>query len=159
MAMPAMTLVILYLAITGPMALVMLKVHGLRSDYTRLFMLAMFLQLIPVGLIFLPLGVIGLALLAYTLGATVLRNRKFRRMAIHNPEVHRQWTVEAIAHFAALGLAVEQKLIALAFMSVVSRQPGPWWAWLIAGSVVIGAVTGLAIARERRILKAIGDPG
>lgn len=156
MAMAAMGLVLAYLLVTAPMLLLMLKVHSLGSDYTRLFMIAMFLQLIPIGLIFLPLGVVGLGLLAVTLAATILRNRKFRRGNFDNTEVHRRWTFEAIANFAAFGLALEQKGIAVTFLEVVSQRATPAiWLWLGLGSLGVWGVLGWCIWREWCIMRGI----
>lgn len=158
MATGAIALVFAYLVVTAPMALVVLKVHRLQSDYTRLFMIAMFLQLIPVGLVFFPLGFAGLGLLGFTMASTLLRNRKFRRMAIHNPEVHRRWTVEAIANLAAFALGLAQKSVAAAFAGVVSQQP--WQhaaAWLAPATLAVWIVVGWAIWREWRLLRGLSE--
>jgi len=157
-AMAAIALAFAYILFTAPLALIVIKVHRLRSDYTRLFMLAMFLQLIPVGLVFFPLGLAGQGLLGFTLASTLLRNRKFRRMAIHNPEVHRRWTVEAIANLAAFAVGLGQKSVAVAFAGVVSKQSWHLPAfWLVPATLVVWAAVGWALLAEWRVLKGLTE--
>ena len=157
-ALPAIALAFAYLFFTAPLALIVVKVHRLRSDYTRLFMLAMFLQLIPVGLVFFPLGLVGLGLLGFTLASTMLRNRKFRRLAIHNPEVHRRWTVEAIANLAAFAVGLGQKSVAVAFAGVVSKQGWHMQAtWLVPATLAVWTVVGWALLTEWRVLQGLAE--
>jgi hypothetical protein len=152
----AMAVVGLYLGCTAPFLGLMLFVHGLRSSYTGLFMIAIALQLIPIGLVFFPLGFIGVALLAYTLAVTGRRLRAFRQSNLPNPEVERRWSREYLANLWAFGLALEQKGLALVFVEVTSRRglDGFWWG-LLPFSVVLWAFLGVLLASEWRRLRAL----
>lgn len=105
----------------APLLGLALWVHRLGSAYTRLLLAALLLQLIPIGLVFFPLGFAGVALLGYALGATLRRNARFRRSGLANPDVHRRWTHEAIAAALALGFAVQHKALAVAFTQAAAH--------------------------------------
>ncbi|MDB5100999.1 MAG: hypothetical protein JWM80_5420 [Cyanobacteria bacterium RYN_339] len=154
--MQAMAVVGLYVACTAPFLVLILYVHALRSSYTNLLIIALILQLIPIGLVFFPLGFIGVALLAYTLAVTGRRNRLFRLGGYDNPAVDRRWTREYVANLWAFGLALEQKGVALVFVQVTSRQGlSGLWQGLLPASVLVWALLGHLIWRERRRMKSI----
>jgi hypothetical protein len=146
----------LYVMFTAPFLLLLLFVHRLRSSYTGLFMAAIVLQLIPIGLIFFPLGFMGVGLLAYTLVSTARRNQAFRASGLQNPAVLRRWTFEYIANLWAFGFAIEQKGAALVFIQVTSRAglSGLWQGFLPA-SVLVWLLLGPMLWRAHR---ALGTP-
>src|SRR5690606_36725250 len=97
---------------TASLLFVLLRVDALKSDYTRLFLAALLLQLIPVGLIFFAFGLVGVALLAVSLAEAHRRHAPLKRMGIHNPEVASRLQLEYMCHLWALGFALEQKGVA-----------------------------------------------
>jgi hypothetical protein len=146
-----MIVVALYVLVSAPFLPLMLYVHRLGGAYAGLFMGALVLQLIPIGLAFLPLGLVGVGLLGFTLAGVGRRLTAFRASGMHNPEVHDRWSKEYVANALALGLALEQKGIAWVFLEA-SRGGGLhtlWTAILPVSLVVWGLLLGL-IARERR---------
>ena len=154
--MAAMLVVGLYIAVTAPMLYLFLRVHSLNSDYTRLFLAALILQIIPIGLIFFPLGLLGVALLIVSLVGTYRRNARFRALGIHNPEVARRWRQEYVLNLWALGLALEQKGVAYGFMQVIAHQGLAFlWTMLLPMSVLIWGCLGWLIRQETRALKAV----
>jgi hypothetical protein len=156
LTMQSMAVVGLYVACTAPFLGLILYVHALRSSYTQLLIIALILQLIPIGLVFFPLGFIGVALLAYTLAETGRRNRLFRTGGYQNPEVERRWTREYLANLWSFGLALEQKGVALVFVQVTSRQGlDGLWQGLLPASLILWALLGFSIWREHRRLKGI----
>jgi hypothetical protein len=149
----AMVVVALYVVVTAPLLYLVLRVHSLQSDYTRLFMAALILQIIPIGLVFFPLGFIGVVLLLASLVATWRRNRRFRAMGIDNPEVAKRWGLELVFNLWALGFALEQKGVAYLFLDVVGRHGlGFLWSFLIPASALGWLVLIGLIIRERRML-------
>ena len=154
--MDALVVVGLYLVVTAPMLVLLLRVHNLNSDYTRLFMAALLLQIIPLGLLFFPVGFLGVGLLAVTLVATRQRNARFRALGIHNPEVARRWRQEYLLNLWAIGLAIEQKGVAYLFMQVSTHRGLDFlWTGLLPMTVVIWAGLGWAIVRETRSLRSL----
>ena len=148
--MEVMAVVGVYILVTAPLLAVILLVHGLKSDYTGLFMAALLLQIIPIGLLFYPLGFIGVALLAYTMWGAFQRNRRFRSMGIDNPEVYRRWSIEYQANVVALAFAIEQKGVGLLFLEVAARKGfGLLWV-LVPTSLVLWAAAIALIQHERR---------
>lgn len=147
---PIMGVVALYILATAPMLYLVLRVHGLQSDYTRLFMLALILQIIPIGLLFFPLGFLGVVLLVVSVTATARRNRRFKAMGIDNPAVARRWTLEYLFNLVGLGLAIEQKAVSYLFLRVIERQGlGFLWTGLVPITVALAIVLGALIRRER----------
>lgn len=153
---PVMGVVALYILVTAPMLYLVLRVHGLQSDYTRLFMLALILQIIPIGLLFFPLGFIGLVLLVVSLLATGRRNRRFKAMRIDNPEVARRWALEYVFNLVGLTLAVEQKAVSYLFVQVVERHGlGFLWTGLLPMTGVMAVALVALIRRERMGWRAL----
>lgn len=154
LGVPTMIVVALYIALTAPFLVLLLLVHRLQSSYTGLFVVGLVLQLIPIGLVFFPLGFLGVALLAYTLVATARRNRSFRLSGLHNPDVHERWTREYLANLWAFGLALEQKGMAIIFIQVTSREglAGLWQGFLPA-SLALWIVLAPLIWRELKWLR------
>lgn len=155
-SLQTMAVVALYLGCTAPFLGLMLYVHGLRSSYTGPFMVAIALQLIPIGLVFFPLGFVGVALLAYSLASCGRRLHAFRQAGLPNPDVERRWSREYLAHLWAFGLALDQKGLALVFIEVTSRRglDGLWWG-LLPFSVALWAILGFSIQREWQRLRAL----
>jgi hypothetical protein len=156
-AFETMIAVVLYIAATAPFLPLLLLTHRLQGAYTAPFIVALVLQLIPIGLVFLPLGFVGLAILVATLAMVHRRLRAFRRSGLDNPEVHARWIREYLANLVALGLALEQKGAALLFLEASSRQGlGHLWWVLLPASVALWVPLGVVIRREWRRLRAIG---
>jgi hypothetical protein len=153
--MDVMAVVGVYLLFSAPMLGVLLLVHGLRSDYTNLLMAALFLQIIPIGLLFYPLGFIGVAMLGYTLWLAAERNRRFRRMGIDNVGVYRRWSTEYQANAVALGLAIEQKAVGLLFIEVAARHGFAMLWSLIPASVVLWFLVITLVRRERGYVRTL----
>lgn len=148
--MDVMAVVGLYVVVTAPLLAIILLVHGLKSDYTGLLMAALVLQIIPIGLLFYPMGFIGVLMLAFTLWGAARRNQRFRTMGIDNMEVYRRWSTEYQANLVALALALEQKGIGLLFLDVASRKGfGMLWG-LVPGSVLLWTVVVALVLHERR---------
>jgi hypothetical protein len=120
--LPVMVVVALYIVTTIPLLALLLAVHRLRSDYTRLFQAALVLQIVPLGVLFFPLGFVGLALLVLATGLTVRRNRRFSAMRLENPAVARRWALVHLANAWALGFAVLQKGVVYLFLEVVGHR-------------------------------------
>jgi hypothetical protein len=151
----AMVVVALYVVVTAPLLYLVLRVHSLQSDYTRLFMAALILQIIPIGLVFFPLGFIGVVLLLASLVATWRRNWRFRAMGIENPEVARRWGLELVFNLWALGFALEQKGVAYLFLEVVDHHGlGFLWTGLLPMTGLLAVVLAFLISRERGVLRA-----
>lgn len=148
-----MPIVALYILCTAPFLPLLLYIHRLQSAYTGVFIAALVLQLIPIGLVFFPLGFIGVAMLAYTLVATARRNHLFRLAGIDNLEVARRWTQEYIANLIAFGFALDQKGVALVFIQVTSRQGfAGLWEGLLPASAILWLLLVPMIHREWRRL-------
>lgn len=109
-----------YVFATVPFLPLMLYVHRLGGAYAGLLMAALVMQILPIGLVFIPVGALGVGLLAYTLYQVRGRLRHFRASGLHNPEVHARWIKEHIANWVALGLALEQKAAAWLFLEASS---------------------------------------
>lgn len=152
--MQAIAVVFLYLLATLPCLGLMVGVLRQRGDYTRLFVAGLVLQLLPVGLLYLPLGAVGVLLLAYTLVASFRRNRQFRASGIAHPEVERRWSLEYQANLFALGFALEQKAVAWLFLQVVSHHGmQALWRWILPASAVTWGGLLLLFVLERRTLR------
>lgn len=149
-AYPTLLVVALYLFVTMPFIALVPLAHALRSDYTRLFMAGLVLQLIPIGLVFFPLGFIGVAILGITFVSAHRRNRRFRDLAIDNPDVYRRWSCEYILNAFAFGFAMEQKGVAWLFLEVVSKHGFHILGFLIAVSLCLWMGIGWLIAGEYR---------
>jgi hypothetical protein len=154
-----MITVALYVLVSAPFLPLMLYVHRLGGAYAGLFMGALVLQLIPIGLAFLPLGLVGVALLGFTLARVGKRLAAFRASGMHNPEVHDRWSKEYMANALALGLALEQKGIAWVFLAA-SRGGGlsDLWTVVLPASLIVWGAVAWGIHRERR-LRARSMPG
>jgi hypothetical protein len=156
LSIQTMAVVGLYVLCTAPFLGLILYVHALKSSYTQLLVIALILQLIPIGLVFFPLGFIGVALLAYTLVETARRNRLFRAGGYDNPAVEQRWTREYVANLWAFGLALEQKGVALVFIQVTARLGlGGLWEGLLPASLILWSLLGYAIWKEVRRLRGI----
>ena len=150
-ALAGMVVVGLYVLTTAPLLYLLLRAHALKSDYTRWFMAAMMLQILPLGLIFFPLGAIGVVLLAISLAEAHHRHARFKAMGIHNPEVSARWRLEYLYHLWAIGFTLEQKAVAYLFIEVVHRHGfGFFWTWLLPLSGGMWLILGALIIRERR---------
>lgn len=149
--MGAIAVVFGYLACTIPCVGILVGLLRLRSDQTTLFTVALWLQLVPVGLLFWPLGLPGVLLLGLALCRCVVRNRKLRASGIVQAEVERLWSRETIGAFLALGFACEQKAMAWLFLDVTGHRG---WAVLpevlIPASVVTWGAIAVSIWREHR---------
>lgn len=157
--MEVMAVVGAYILVTAPLLALIILVHGLKSDYTGVLMAGLVLQIIPIGLLFYPLGFIGVLVLAYTLVGTVRRNRRFKTMGIDNPEVYRRWSTEYLANLVAFSFAIEQKGIGLLFIDVASHKGfGMLWA-LVPLSVLLWIAVIALIVRERKGLPALQPDG
>lgn len=151
--MHAIAVVFLYVLATLPFLALLLRVLRHQSDYTRLFVAGLTLQLLPVGLLYLPLGAVGVLLLGYTLVTSYRRNRQFRKTGIEHPEVEHRWSIEYQANLLALGFALEQKAIAWLFVQVVSRHGFEvLWRWILPMSVPMWLGLLLLIELERHTL-------
>ncbi len=148
--MGAIAVVFGYLACTIPCVGILVGLLRLRSDQATHFTVALWLQLVPVGLLFWPLGLPGVILLGLALWRCLVRNRKLRASGIVQSTVERLWHRETIGAFLALGFACEQKAMAWLFMDVTGHR-----GWAVLGEILIPAsvVTWTAIAlgiwRER----------
>lgn len=155
-----MIVVGLYVLATAPLLFLVVRVHALKSDYTRLFLAALLLQLIPVGLIFFPFGFIGVILLGVSLVEAYRRHARLKRMGIHNPEVAARWRFEYVCHLWAIGFALEQKGVAYLFLDVVNHHGFRFlWSALLPASVGLWLILGGLIAREWLAGRAVpADP-
>lgn len=145
----AMIVVGLYVLATAPLLFLVVRVHALKSDYTRLFMAALLLQLIPVGLIFFPFGFVGVILLGASLVEAHRRHVRLKRMGIHNPEVAARWRFAYVCHLWAIGFSLEQKGVAYLFLDVVNHHGfGFLWRALLPASVCLWLILGGLIVRE-----------
>lgn len=151
--------VALYLLATAPFLPLLLVVHKLDGAYTMPFIVAIVLQLVPIGLVFLPLGFIGVAILVYTLVAVTQRLRVYRRAGIDNPEVHLRWSREYLANLVALGFALEQKGAAIVFLEASSGQGlGHFWQVMLPASALLWAAIAILFHRERRRIRRDRGP-
>lgn len=148
-----MAAVALYIVATAPFLPLMLVVHKLDGAYTAPFIAALVLQIVPIGLIFFPLGFVGVAILGFTLFQVRRRLGDFRRSGLENPEVHVRWIKEYLANLVALGFALEQKGAAFVFLEASSGQGlGHLWTILIPSSVALWAVIAVIFRREWKAL-------
>ncbi len=148
--------VALYLAATAPFLPLLLVVHRLGGAYTALFIAAIVLQLVPIGLVFLPLGFIGVVMLAYTLTAVSRRLSDYRRSGIDHPTIHRRWIQEYLANLVAFGFALEQKGAAIVFIEASSGQGlGHFWTVMLPLSVGMWGAIAVVFRREWRRLAAL----
>jgi hypothetical protein len=145
-----------YVAMTAPFLPLLLYVNRYGGAYTGLFVAALVLQLVPIGLVFFPLGFIGVGILGWTLWSTRQRLLEFRRSGIPNPSVHAAWVREYLANLVAMGFALEQKGAALAFLEASTGQ-GLFvlWAIFLPASVLLWAGLAVPLRAERRRLLAI----
>lgn len=112
-----------YVVATIPFLPLMLVVHRLGGAYAGLFLAALVMQILPIGLVFIPVGALGVALLAYTLRQVSRRLVQFRLSGMHNADVHARWVKEWLANWVAFGLALEQKAAAWLFLEASSGHP------------------------------------
>lgn len=119
----AIALAGLYALFTVPLLLLLIRVHAWGSPYTRLFQAALLLQIIPVGLVYLPLGAASLGLLALALWKAEKQVRQFRALGVSNPAVERRWGTLALAGWGAMGCACQQKVVSVLFVQLVAHQP------------------------------------
>ncbi|MEB3186140.1 MAG: hypothetical protein VKP72_01730 [bacterium] len=149
--MDAIAVVFGYLACTIPCVGLLIWILRLRSDQVGLFAVALWLQLVPVGLLYWPLGLPGVVLLAAALWRCVRRNHRFRSSGLGNPEVERLWSRETVGAWLALGLACEQKGLAWLFLEVTGHRG--WdllWHVLLPVSLIGWLAIALGIHLERR---------
>lgn len=149
--MLATLVVFLYLLVTLPCLVMLVWVLARRGEYTRLFVGGLLLQLVPVGLLFWPLGLAGVLLLAYALADSARRCRALRRSGIRHPEVERRWSLEYQANLLALAFALEQKAVAWLFLAVVSHRTTAL-GWLVPASAVLWVAVAALAGHERRTL-------
>lgn len=149
--MQAIAIAALYMLVTAPFLVLLIKVHATKSDYLGLFLWGIALQLIPIGLIYFPLGFVGWAILLLSLAGSWKRNRQFRLSGLDNPTVGRQWSLEYGWNLLAFGLATQQKLVALLFVALTGRlATEAHWGALVMGSTVLWAAIGLELRQEGR---------
>ena len=157
-AIGSMAVVGLYILVTAPLLYLLLRVHAMKSDYTRLFVAALLLQIIPIGLFFFPFGVAGVLLLAVSLGDAYRRHARLKAMGIDNPEVSSRWQLAYMLHLWAIGFTLEQKGVAYLFLDVVNHRGfGFFWQGFLPMSAAIWLILGALILREwrtRRLLQA-----
>lgn len=157
--MAALLVVGLYILCTVPFLVLLLQMHALRSDYTKLFVVGLVLQLVPVGLVFFPLGVLGVGLLCGTGVSVGRRLRRFRASGLHNPEVLHRWSREFVANVIAVGFGLEQKGVAWLFADVTSRHGFAFlWTGLLPASLAIWLLLGALILREHRARRVVAQP-
>lgn len=145
-----------YVGMTAPFLPLLLYVHRWNGAYTGLFVAALVLQLIPIGLIFFPLGLIGVAILAGTLGSTRRRLRDFRASGMPNDEVHARWIREYLANLVAMGFALEQKAAALAFLEASSGHGlFALWGLFLPGSGLLWLLLAKPLRAERVRLASV----
>jgi len=145
-----------YVVATIPFLPLMLVVHRLGGAYAGLFMAALVMQILPIGLVFIPVGALGVGLLAYTLYQVRGRLRHFRSSGLNNPEVHTRWTKEHVANWVALGLALEQKAAAWLFLEASSGNSIGVLTLVLAGlGILIGLTVWWHIRPELQRLKAL----
>lgn len=153
LTLATMAAVALYLAATAPFLPLLLVVHKLGGAYTGLFVAAILLQLVPLGLVFFPLGFVGVVILGYTLVQVRRRLDDFRRAGLASPEVHVRWIKEYLANLVAFGLALEQKGAAFVFLEASSGLGlAHLWSALIPLSVALWAVIAVLFRREWKAL-------
>ncbi len=151
--MQAIAVVFCYMFASLPFLGLLVGVLRRQSAYTRLFVAGLVLQLVPVGLLYFPLGVAGVLLLVYTLAASFRQNRLFRATGIVRPDVEHRWSREYQANLWALGFAVEQKAMAWLFLQVVGRHGFQvLWQWILPLSGVMWTGLFLLLWTERRTL-------
>lgn len=132
----------LYAAFTVPLLLLLIRVHAWGSPYTRLFQAALLLQIVPVGLVYLPLGAVSLGVLGYALWKAEKQVRQFRALGVSNPAVERRWGTLALAAWGAMGCACQQKVVAVLFVELVAHQP---LAELLPAAVGVSGLGWLAL--------------
>ena len=149
----------IYVAATAPFLPLLLIVHRQGGAYTGPFVAALVLQLVPIGLVFVPLGFIGVGMLGWTLWATDRRLRAFRRSGLDSPEVHGRWLREHLTNLVAFGVALEQKTAALLFLDA-SAGGGlrHLWTGLLPASVALWLVLAWPIWEDLRALRALPRP-
>ncbi|MEB3196745.1 MAG: hypothetical protein VKP62_06025 [Candidatus Sericytochromatia bacterium] len=146
----------LYVLATAPFLPLMLYVHRLDGAYAGLFMGALVLQLVPLGMLFLPLGALGVALLMVTLYRAHARLVAFRDAGLHNPRVHARWIREYLANLVALGLALEQKAVAWIFLEASSGKGlDHLYTIVLPASLLLWAGLLVLIRRENQRLKVV----
>jgi hypothetical protein len=157
--MAAIAPVVLYMLFTIPFLGLLFWVLRERGAYTRLFLWGILLQLIPIGLLFWPGGLVGLGVLAYALATSGRRNWQLGVSGLHHPEVERKWSREYRAGLVAMACALEQKGAAWLFMDVVGRRGfGLLWSFLVPASLVMWlAVAGLLAVETRRLRRRHQD--
>lgn len=147
----ALAMVVAYMIVTAPFLYLLVKAHGMQRDYLGLFVTGVILQIIPIGLVYFPLGLAGLAVLGASLSGAAARSRRIRRSALRAPEVIRRWSGDYLLNLVAFALALEQKGIAVVFIAVTRRMSGTaLWLSLGAFSLVLWATVLLLARRERR---------
>ncbi|MEB3223680.1 MAG: hypothetical protein VKS61_16520 [Candidatus Sericytochromatia bacterium] len=149
----------LYVLMTAPFLPLMLYVHRLGGAYSGLFMAAMVLQLVPIGLVFFPMGAVGIGLLGLALWRVGQRLAGFRQAHIDNPEVHLRWSREYVANAIALGFACEQKGAAWVVLEATRGQAlWTFGAWVCPLSALLWAGLAWLVVREHRARAAM-TPG
>ena len=154
-AMDAIAAVFGYIACTVPCVGLLVWILQLRSVHAREFQVALFLQLLPVGLLYWPLGVPGVAILGSCIWRGGRRMRQFRGSGLYNPSVEKAWSLEQVGALLAFGLACEQKAFAWLFLEVSSHRGwGVLWGTILPASVFGWLAIALLVRRERLTLKS-----
>ncbi|HEY9724253.1 MAG TPA: hypothetical protein V6D47_19790 [Oscillatoriaceae cyanobacterium] len=150
--MDALLVIGLYILCTIPFLVLLVMMHALRSDYAKLFIAGIVLQIVPLGLIFFPVGFFGVGLLCYTGISSGRRLRRFRASGLYNPDVLKRWSWEFIANVIAIGFSFEQKGVAWLFTEVTNRHGfGFLWNDLVPVSLAMWAVLAVLIVREHSL--------
>ena len=105
-AMDAIATVFGYIACTVPCVGLLVWILQLRSVHAREFQVALFLQLLPVGLLYWPLGVPGVAILGSCIWRGGRRMRQFRVSGLYNPSVEKAWSLSVGGAKPALRLGL-----------------------------------------------------
>jgi hypothetical protein len=129
--------VFLYILSTAPFLPLLILTHRLRADNTPRIITGMALQIIPLGLVFLPLAVAGVAYLTFLLRESIKRNRQFEQSGLNHPDLWQKWRQETTLLWWAVGLAIQQKIIAWLFLDASARHL-PGVQWIAAGVVSVG---------------------
>jgi len=147
--MDAIAVIGAYLACTVPLLAILLKALTMRGAYMGVFIAGLLLQIIPIGLFFFPLGIIGVGILAYSTISASHRAYQLRRLHLDNQDVERLWTLELLLNLMAIGFAVQQKLFAWLFLQVTLRQADLFLLGVLAGiSLLWWALIGTLTWRE-----------
>lgn len=122
-----------YLLSTAPFLFLLPLAHRGQAEGRTWLLAGMVLQLLPIGLIFFPLGFVGVAILGGAWVATLRRQRLFALSGILRPDLAAAWRQEQLLAGAATTLALQQKGVALAFLEAARGHGG----WPLAGALLL----------------------